>query len=45
MDVKFWTVRFLKTEPEPNFDFPHIPSDHAVKLAGKAVVFGRVTML
>jgi len=21
-----WTVRFLKTESEPNFSFPHIPS-------------------
>jgi len=22
----FWTVRFSKTESEPNFGFPHIPS-------------------
>ena len=22
----FWTVRFLKTESEQNFGFPHIPS-------------------
>jgi len=22
---KFWTVRFLKTESEQNFGFPHIP--------------------
>jgi len=22
----FWTVQFLKTESEPNFGFPHIPS-------------------
>jgi len=22
----FWTVRFLKTESEPNFGFPHIPT-------------------
>jgi len=21
----FWTVRFLKTESEPNFGFPHMP--------------------
>ena len=22
----FWMVRFLKTESEPNFGFPHIPN-------------------
>ena len=24
----FWTVRFLKTESESNFGFPHIPVLH-----------------
>jgi len=23
----FWTVQFLKTESEPNFGFPHIPTE------------------
>jgi len=34
MDVKFLddsvTVRFLKTESEQNFGFPHIPSGNTV---------------
>ena len=29
---KFWTVRFLKTESEPNFGFLHIPTKKAVSL-------------
>jgi len=28
----FWTVPFLKTESEPNFGFPHIPSSDTVPL-------------
>jgi len=24
----FWTVQFLKTESEPNFGFPHVPSNN-----------------
>jgi len=28
----FWTVRFLKTESEPNFGFPHIPSNKVMPL-------------
>ena len=32
----FWTVRFLKTESEQNFGFPHIPKSGDV-LAGHRV--------
>jgi len=42
---KFWTVRFLKTKSEPNFGFPHIPTNDWKQQKKTADVHSSVTFL
>jgi len=41
----FWRVQFLKTESEPNFGFPHIPSEYHTYFCASSDVSGHFIIL